>query len=261
MMRVGSEVRTRATPSASPTTFFFTNHVFQMALSMRIAEIFRSRQGEGLLTGTESLFVRVSGCNLRCWYCDTPYTSWEPEGDEWSVDAMVAEVAQRDCHHVVITGGEPMLFAELVLLSKSLSENGHHITVETAGTRYLPVHCDLMSISPKMANSTPSVERSARWHVQHEQRRLTPAVVRRLVNEYTYQLKFVVDQPEDVKEIQAYLAGMPEVRADRVLLMPQGTTLDELSAKTAWLQSVCEELGFRLCPRKHIEWYGAVRGT
>src|SRR5439155_14137965 len=119
---------------------------------MRIAEIYTSLQGEGLLTGTPSVFVRTSGCNLRCWFCDTPYTSWQPEGEDWSVDAIIEE-AQRlaaEIRHVVVTGGEPMLFAELIPLCARLHSAGLHITIETAGTLLLPVHCDLMSISPKL---------------------------------------------------------------------------------------------------------------
>src|SRR3569623_1543668 len=132
---------------------------------MRIAEIFASRQGEGLLTGTPSVFVRASGCNLRCWFCDTPYTSWEPEGDDRSVEEIVAEIERlktAEIKHVVLTGGEPMLFAELIPLSQRLSTAGFHITVETAGTLDLPVTCDLMSISPKLANSTPTAAHSGR---------------------------------------------------------------------------------------------------
>ncbi|MHC4178583.1 MAG: 7-carboxy-7-deazaguanine synthase QueE, partial [Planctomycetota bacterium] len=115
---------------------------------MRIAEIFRSIQGEGFLTGTESVFVRTSGCNLRCSYCDTPYASWTPEGDDLSADEIVARVDGLDCDHVVLTGGEPMLFAELIPLTAALrggmptGKRGHgtgqHITIETAGTLYLP---------------------------------------------------------------------------------------------------------------------------
>ncbi len=59
---------------------------------MRIAEIYKSVQGEGFLTGVESTFVRTSGCNLRCWYCDTPYTSWQPEGEDLAVHEILARV-------------------------------------------------------------------------------------------------------------------------------------------------------------------------
>ena len=88
---------------------------------MRIAEIYRSRQGEGLLTGTDSVFVRTSGCNLRCWFCDTPYTCWAPEGEDLSVDEVLQRVGELDTAHVVLTGGEPMLFAELVPLTAELA--------------------------------------------------------------------------------------------------------------------------------------------
>ena len=129
---------------------------------MRIAEIFRSIQGEGCLTGTESAFVRTSGCNLRCSYCDTPYASWTPEGEDLSVDEIAARVDQLDRNHVVLTGGEPMLFAELIPLAARLRRSGRHITIETAGTLYLPLECDLMSISPKLSNSTPPLKRHPR---------------------------------------------------------------------------------------------------
>src|SRR5262245_28364002 len=115
--------------------------------AMRIAEIYRSIQGEGFLTGASSVFVRASGCNLRCWFCDTPYTSWQPEGRDYSVDEIVAEVEEWDTQHVVVTGGEPMLFAELVPLCQELRSIVRHVTIETAGTLHLPVDCDLMSIS------------------------------------------------------------------------------------------------------------------
>ncbi len=129
---------------------------------VKIAELFRSQQGEGLLTGTPSVFVRASGCNLRCWFCDTPYTSWQPEGVDLSVEEILERVNEYDTPHVVITGGEPMLWAELVPLSAALARQGRHITIETAGTLDLPVACDLMSISPKLANSTPSRPQSSR---------------------------------------------------------------------------------------------------
>src|SRR5262245_39488466 len=105
---------------------------------MRIAEIYRSVQGEGLLTGVPSVFVRTSGCNLRCWFCDTPYTSWRPEGQDMTVDDIIAQVEEWDTRHVVITGGEPMLYSELIPLCARLKAISRHVTIETAGTLYLP---------------------------------------------------------------------------------------------------------------------------
>ena len=228
---------------------------------MRIAEIYRSIQGEGLLTGTDSTFIRTSGCNLRCWFCDTPYTSWNPQGEDWPLDDILAKSRQLAASHVVITGGEPMLFAELIPLCQRLRAAAHHITIETAGTLYLPVACDLMSISPKLASSTPSAERAGNWAARHERSRHAPDVVRRLTDEYSWQLKFVVDSPVDCRDVEEYLAAFPHLERSRVLLMPQGTTVDELSAKEEWLAPYCREHGLIYCPRKHIEWFGAVRGT
>jgi 7-carboxy-7-deazaguanine synthase len=228
---------------------------------MRIAEIFRSVQGEGLLTGVPSVFVRTSGCNLRCWFCDTPYTSWQPEGGDMSIDEIVAQVEEWDCRNVVVTGGEPMLWAELIPLCGRLHAIGRHVTIETAGTLDLPVECDLMSISPKLASSAPAAEKHAHWSRRHERERYRPEVIRRLVRDYSYQLKFVIDSPADLKELAGYLAAFPQIVRGRVLLMPQGTDQAELERRALWLRPVCEAQGFVFCPRKHIEWYGPVRGT
>src|SRR5437870_11428898 len=104
---------------------------------MRIAEVFHSIQGEGRLTGVPSVFVRTSGCNLRCWFCDTPYTSWRPEGEQLAVDEIVRRVEAWEARHVVITGGEPLLHADhLGPLCAELHARGRHITIETAGTLF-----------------------------------------------------------------------------------------------------------------------------
>lgn len=229
--------------------------------TLRIAEIFRSRQGEGLLTGTESVFVRLAGCNLRCWFCDTPYASWRVEGEQMDAAAVFDQVHALGVRHVVLTGGEPMLFAELVPLSQKLHEAGCHVTIETAGTRYLPVACDLMSISPKLENSQPDAARYPRWAAEHRRRRYQPEIVRRLLAEFPYQLKFVIDQPGDCDEVRDYLARFPELDRRRVLLMPQGTDCSTLDEKAAWLEPYCREHGLRFCPRRQIEWYGSRRGT
>ncbi len=228
---------------------------------MRVAEIYSSIQGEGFLTGTPSAFVRASGCNLRCWFCDTPYASWRPEGADLAVEEIVAKIETFDCEHVVLTGGEPMLFAELIPLCEQLHARKHHITIETAGTLYLPLACDLMSISPKLANSTPSLKLAPNWHHRHERTRHAPEVIRRLADEYEYQFKFVVQHPRDGEDVLRYLADFPSIDRQRVMLMPMGTDVDELARVSQWLTAFCNRYGLRSCPRRQIEWFGLVRGT
>ena len=228
---------------------------------MRVAEIYRSLQGEGLLTGKPSAFVRTSGCNLRCRFCDTPYASWQPEGDDLSVDEILEQLAAIETEHVVLTGGEPMLFAELIPLCSGLQALGRHITIETAGTLYLPVECDLMSISPKLSNSTPSADTAGQWTHRHETARQAPGVIGRLIAQYEYQVKFVIDTPADCQEVEDYLAVFPEIDRRYVLLMPQGTEAVVMDHTAEWLEPYCREHGLQFCPRRHIEWFGLVRGT
>jgi 7-carboxy-7-deazaguanine synthase len=125
---------------------------------MKIAEVYASLQGEGLLAGTPSTFVRTSGCNLRCVWCDTPFTSWKPEGRELTGAEVRAAVEALAPRHVVLTGGEPLLFDDVAPLASGLRRDGFHVTVETAGT-VLPAAdgplFDLVSISPKLASSAP----------------------------------------------------------------------------------------------------------
>jgi 7-carboxy-7-deazaguanine synthase len=229
---------------------------------LKICEIYRSVQGEGVLTGTPSVFVRTSGCNLRCGFCDTPYASWEPEGQVQSVAEILASVRQWDCRHTVITGGEPMVYEDLVELNDRLREHGLHTTIETAGTVDLSVDADLMSISPKLTNSTPPEHRAGAWQARHESTRHRPEIVGRLVaRARDYQIKFVVDQPEDLDEIATYLMQTPGVQRQRVLLMPQGTTAKDLAERAGWLVPWCAEHGYRYCDRAQIHWFGSKRGT
>lgn len=228
---------------------------------VRIAEIFQSIQGEGQFTGTPSVFVRTSGCNLRCWFCDTPYTSWQPEGVQRSWQSVADEVLAIDCEHVVITGGEPLLQRDIIPLTAALTARGRFITIETAGTVYRPVRAQLMSISPKLTNSIPSSDRSVKWKVRHEQTRHSPNVIAQLIGGYAYQLKFVVDRPEDVNEIEIYLWDFPTVPASRVWLMPQAITREALIEKSTWIAQEAKHRGYNFSSRLHIELFGNTRGT
>ena len=228
---------------------------------MKIAEIFFSIQGEGTLAGVPSVFVRTSGCNLKCGWCDSEYTSWKPEGTRLTVAEIVERVAAYPAKHVVVTGGEPLIAEEIEALCAALRARNYHITIETAATVFKPVACDLASLSPKLSNSTPRQREGGRFAAHHDKLRLRPDVIRAFMRHCEYQLKFVIDEPGDVDEVRAILAQLPEVDRGRVLLMPQGVTREELAKRGPWLADVCKEHGFRYCPRLHIELYGNRRGT
>jgi 7-carboxy-7-deazaguanine synthase len=231
---------------------------------MLISEIFHSLQGEGELTGVPSVFVRTSGCNLRCAWCDTPYASWNPEGTNRSVDQIVAAVEQhRTTRHVVLTGGEPMIAKDIHALASAVKATGRHITIETAATvAPAGIACDLASLSPKLLNSAPDPEKHATWRRRHEATRWQPDVVRAWVDQYPYQFKFVVARPEDVEELEHMLAALKrEIPRHKVLLMPEGTTLERIRSRASWLGELCKERGYRYAHRLHIELYGNKRGT
>jgi 7-carboxy-7-deazaguanine synthase len=224
---------------------------------VKIAEVFYSVQGEGTLLGVPSVFIRTSGCNLRCQWCDTPYTSWAPEGEPRTVDSLVTQAAAFGARHVVVTGGEPMIAPGVVELTQALHARGLHITVETAGTVYAPVACDLMSISPKLANSTPA---DPQWAPLHERTRLRLDVLSRLIAEFPYQLKFVVADPADLAEIHS-LVHQLAVPPENVLLMPEGRSPDQLRARAQWLVPLCLQHRYRYSPRAHVDIWGDRRGV
>jgi 7-carboxy-7-deazaguanine synthase len=223
---------------------------------LKIAELFYSLQGEGSLIGTPSFFIRTSGCNLRCSWCDTPYTSWQPEGSEMTVDAICAEMQRHPARHVVVTGGEPMIAPEMVELTERLRALGMHITVETAGTVFKPVACDLMSISPKLSNSTPE----GPWAAQHERLRQQTDVLKKLLANYEYQLKFVIAAPDDLAELKSLTAAL-SAPPERVILMPEGIDPERLRERALWLAEICKNEGFRFSPRLHVDLYGNRRGV
>src|SRR3974377_1118360 len=145
---------------------------------MKIAEVFYSIQGEGMLMGVPSAFIRTSGCNLRCAWCDSDYTSWRSEGTGLNVDNLLKRMAAFPSKFVVITGGEPLIAAGIEDLCSGLRERGYHITLETAATVFKPVACDLASLSPKLANSTPWQREDGRFAEMHEKQRVQLDVIR-----------------------------------------------------------------------------------
>lgn len=212
--------------------------------------------------GEPSVFVRASGCNLRCTWCDTPYASWSPEGQDRTVDWIVEQAGKYPGKPVVLTGGEPMIMPEIVELCSRLKSAGHHVTMETAATVYKPVAVDLASLSPKLANSTPWEREEGRFASMHERNRLNVAVIQQFIDAAPeFQLKFVIAGPGDVQEVQSLLKRLSGWSASDVLLMPEGTDAQTLHQRALWLSEQCKQSGFRYCPRLHVELYGNQRGT
>lgn len=231
---------------------------------MLVAETFHSLQGEGSLAGVPSFFIRTSGCNLRCAWCDTPYASWNPEGSHLTVEQLLAELEEHPLtRHVVLTGGEPMIAKDVRILAAALRATGRHLTIETAAT-VAPdgIGCDLASLSPKLLNSAPDPLAHASWRKRHEATRWQPEVVRAWIDAYPFQFKFVVARPEDVEELEHMLAALRrDIPRHQVLLMPEATTLERMRERSAWLGEVCKARGYRYAHRLHIELYGHRRGT
>lgn len=242
----------------------FTQRARCYLSAVRLSEIFYSIQGEGTLVGVPSVFVRTSGCNLRCRWCDTPYASWKPEGEERSVQSILDEVNRHPTRYVVVTGGEPMIAKEMPELLQALRDSGKHITIETAGT-IAPndVPCDLASISPKLGNSTPLPgEIESAWIERHERTRLQPEVLRAWCVSYEVQLKFVISSAADVEEAAEVVSSIGlELPPERVLVMPEGTNVKALQQKSDLLVDACKQRGWRFSPRLHVELFGNKRGT
>jgi 7-carboxy-7-deazaguanine synthase len=229
---------------------------------MRISEIFYSIQGEGTLVGVPSVFIRTAGCNLSCRWCDSIYASRHAQGNELTTDNLLEEVNRYPTRFCVITGGEPMLAKGINDLAKRLIDGGKHVTIETAAT--IPpqgVVCSLASLSPKLSNSTPGVNVSDAVRRRHEEQRLQPEVIRDWIDNYNYQLKFVICSCANIAEVLVVLGSLDRnIAPEKVLLMPEGVDTSAFTSTVDIVVEACKEHGFRFCDRLHVRLYGTTRG-
>ena len=225
-------------------------------VNLSVSEIFLSIQGEGRLTGVRSVFVRLAGCDLACRWCDSGYARDNGRGRSLSGAEVLAELAGYSCRHVVVTGGEPLLAEGLGELLAAVKVSGKHITLETSATQFRRLQCDLISISPKLANSTPGGARAG----DHEKRRLNVPAIQQFIDEHDYQLKFAVSDAGDLVEVNDILSRLDSVDRDKVLLMPIAATKEQHRRRAAIVAQLCIDHGFRFCPRVHIQLWGKTRG-
>jgi 7-carboxy-7-deazaguanine synthase len=220
---------------------------------MIVNELFYSLQGEGSLAGVPSIFIRLAGCLLRCSWCDTKYAWDASEGQEMTSLQVLEAIGDYPTRFVVLTGGEPMAHEGVEELAAAIREKGYHLTIETAGIRFIDgLEADLMSISPKLSNSNPKT-------LTQSVERLDMDVLRQLMAAYDYQLKFVVDKPDDLDEVAETLGKLDGVDFYKAWLMPQATQTDEYLEKSRWLVEYCKQTGFSFSPRLQVMLWGSQR--
>ena len=226
---------------------------------MIINEIFYSLQGEGKLAGVPSVFLRLAGCPLRCRWCDTKYAWPASAGREYSARQVQELIADYPTKHIVITGGEPIAAPELTEFLESFAAEDMHITIETSGMKFLDgLPCDLMSISPKLSNSTPTEPLPA---AEHEKKRLNISALQKLIDNYEYQLKFVVEIPDDLDEIRQCLKKLNGIKTGNIFLMPQVTTNKDYAGKSQMAAELCKQTGFTLSPRLQVLLWNNEKGS
>ena len=225
---------------------------------MIINEIFYSLQGEGALTGMPTVFIRIAGCPLRCTWCDTKYAWPYDAGSAYTIEQIIKEIDQYPTDHIIITGGEPITDPELPALLDCLKYADKHTTIETSGIVFVgSLNCSLMSISPKLSNSTPTDKDLA---TEHENKRYNKAVLQQLINSYDYQLKFVVDVPTDLDEIANCISSLENVNPYKIFLMPQAATLKEYLAKSQMVAAICKQTGFPMSQRLQVMLWPGQKG-
>ena len=179
---------------------------------MKISEIFLSFQGEGVYSGIPAVFVRVGGCNLSCKWCDTEYAiDQSAQYTPMTPEEVAREVLKFDTKHVVITGGEPMLYRrKLVRLTGILKKAARHITIETNGTIYTcGLRADLISISPKLPSA-------------RQKNAINYTLLKKLLKNYNCQIKLVIDSDRDLKAATELLNKIAHWEFEGPILQPNG---------------------------------------
>lgn len=233
-------------------------------------KIYLAFQGEGKSLGKPVHFLRTTGCNLACTWCDTPFTwNWigskfkhpekydkKKEVFQLSVVEILDQLLYSKTKNLVISGGEPMLQqAEITELLATLKDLGWWIEIETNGT-VIPTDTflhliDQINCSPKLLNSGLD---------NPKYKRMIPQALRKLARSPKVNFKFVVRSKDDLIEIVS-LTNSYKIDSSRVYLMPEGKTKDIQEQRQLTIQALCREYGYNFSPRLHILMFGDKRGT
>lgn len=224
--------------------------------------VFYTLQGEGITLGLPAVFLRLHVCNLRCGWCDTPYT-WNPdeaafwtESEEWTPEETAHRIQVAwGCEdagtpsRLVLTGGEPLLQSEAIDRVLELLPDWE-VEIETNGTRIpspLQRQRGLFNCSPKLAHSGNS-----------SRARIRPDALK-TINAARSQFKFVVREPEDIEEVLRDFGPMIDRR--KIVLMPEGTSATQLQAGARRVAETAKQHGLRLLPRLQVDLWGSQRRT
>ncbi len=210
---------------------------------MIINEIFLSVQGEGIYTGVPSVFVRVAGCNLNCPWCDSAYAKSDESGTEISNSSLLEQIQEYNVEHVVITGGEPTIYAEeLKDLCGKLNSLRKKITIETNSTIYVDCNPHLLSLSPKLYQG---------WDED--------ILKKNLSKNCDIQIKIVVDSIEEavdaLKRIEKF-----NIEKEKIFLMPNAVTRDKHIRGAAWLVPFCCKNNVRFGGRLQTLLWNSEKG-
>lgn len=220
---------------------------------MRVTEIFKTIQGEGILSGTVSVIVRLWGCNLKCKWCDEQFSLRPGTSYELSIKGMLEEIRGYNCENVMITGGEPLIHQGIVALTNELKDNNYHVTIETNATIQKNVNCNLISMSPKLSHSIPDNVSDIR---RYDEKRIKINVIRYYIKNYDYQIKFVVGCEKDFDEIEEILLKVGSHDRSKVLIMPLASSRRQLFRIQKEIVAMCIERNWRYANRLQLQVWG-----
>ncbi len=213
-----------------------------VAERLRLTEIFLSLQGESRSVGWPTVFVRLTGCPLRCQYCDTAYAF---HGGEWhEIDAILAEVASHGVHHVCVTGGEPLAQKRCLLLLQKLCDAGYEVSLETSGA------IDISEVDSRVVRvvdlKTPGSNEQQRNLLEN-----IPLLTDR------DQVKFVLCSREDYDWAKEMLAEHRLTARCEVLFSPSYT---ELAPRDLAEWIIADKLPVRFQLQLHKQLWGEAQG-